>query len=98
MKRGRATTTAFANASSVPGRTQTATPASSAAAKPRVMVPKSRVVSLSPTFAGRDLTFWRLQSHISGTPFELEAPGFLSLQLEPPLATSKLDQGVVTAA
>jgi hypothetical protein len=45
------------NASSVPGRTQTATAASSAAANPRVQVPKSRVVSLSPTFAGRDLTF-----------------------------------------
>ena len=28
-----------------------------AAANPRVPVPKSRVVSLSPTFAGRDLTF-----------------------------------------
>ena len=48
--------TALENASSVPGRTQTATAASSAAANPRVQVPKSRVVSLSPTFAGRDLT------------------------------------------
>ena len=46
--------------SSVPGRTQTATPASSDAANPRVPVPKSRVVSLSPTFAGRDLTCCRL--------------------------------------
>ncbi len=48
------------NASSVPGRTQTATVASSAAAKPRVPVSKSRVVRLSPTLAGRDLTFFRL--------------------------------------
>jgi hypothetical protein len=55
-KRGCVTVTALENASSVPGRTQTATPASSAAANPRVQVPKSRVVSLSPTFAGRDLT------------------------------------------
>jgi uncharacterized protein with GYD domain len=30
------------------------------AAKPCVLVPKSRVVSLSPTFADRDLTLWRL--------------------------------------
>ena len=37
-----------------------ATPASSASANPRVPVPKSRVVSLSPTFAGRDLTPIRL--------------------------------------
>src|SRR6516165_6207038 len=38
--------------------------ASSDAANPRVPVPKSRVVSLSPTFAGRDLMLWRLKSHI----------------------------------
>ena len=56
MKRGYETITGLENASSVPGRTQTATLASSAAANPRVQVPKSRVVSLSPTFAGRDLT------------------------------------------
>src|SRR6516162_4957462 len=52
------------NANSVPGRTQTAMVASSDAANPRVPVPKSRVVSLSPTFAGRDLMLWRLKSHI----------------------------------
>ena len=37
----------FASKGSVPGRTQTATPASSEAANPRVPIPKSRVVSLS---------------------------------------------------
>src|SRR5262249_19956970 len=35
--------------------------ASSDAANPRVPVPKSRVVSMSPTFAGRDLMLWRLK-------------------------------------
>jgi hypothetical protein len=44
---------------------QTATFTSSCAANPRVPVPKLCVVSLSPTFAGRDLTLWRLKSHIS---------------------------------
>jgi hypothetical protein len=48
--------TSPANDNSVPGKTQTATLASPGAANPRVPVPKSRVVSLSPTFAGRDLT------------------------------------------
>jgi hypothetical protein len=48
--------TSRAKDNSVPGRTQTATLVSSDAANPRVPVPKSRVVSLSPTFAGRDLT------------------------------------------
>src|SRR6516165_8536507 len=38
--------------------------ASSDAANPRVPAPKSRVVSLSPTFAGRELMLWRLKSHI----------------------------------
>src|ERR1700691_615868 len=60
-------------ANSVPGITHTANPKSSAAAKPRVPVPKSRVTSLSPTFAGRERTLWRLKSHISRTPL-LEAP------------------------
>jgi hypothetical protein len=41
---------------SVPGRTQTTTLASSDAENPRVPVSKLRVVSLSPTSAGRDLT------------------------------------------
>jgi hypothetical protein len=41
-------------------QTQTAMFMSSAAANPRVPVPKLCVVSLSPTFAGRDLTLWRL--------------------------------------
>ena len=40
--------------------------------KARVPVPKSRVASLSPTFAGRERTLWRLKSHISGSP-SLEA-------------------------
>src|SRR5215469_11408235 len=55
---------ALGNDNSVPGRTQTATSGSSDAANPRVPVPKSRVLSLSPTFAGRDLMLWRLKSHI----------------------------------
>ena len=45
---------------SVPGRRQTATLASSDAANPCVPVQKLRVVSLSPTLAGRDLTYSRL--------------------------------------
>ena len=49
--------TSSAKDNSVPGSTQTATLTFSDAAKPRVPVPKSRVVSLSPTFAGRDLTW-----------------------------------------
>src|ERR1700722_11685656 len=65
--------TSSAKASSVPGITQTASPRSSAAEKPRVPVPKSRVTSLSLTFAGRERTLWRLKSHISRTPL-LEAP------------------------
>ena len=48
--------TSPAKDNSVPGRRQTAMLASSDAANPRVPVRKSRVVSLSPTFAGRDLT------------------------------------------
>src|SRR5262245_49098716 len=56
--------TSLAKASSVPGRTHTASPGSSDAENPRVPVPKSRVTSLSPTCAGRDRTLWRLKSHI----------------------------------
>src|ERR1700734_792088 len=56
--------TSRAKASSVPGIKQTAMARSSTSAKPRVPVPKSRVTSLSPTFAGRDRTLWRLKSHI----------------------------------
>src|SRR6478672_7258467 len=51
--------TSPAKASSVPGITHTASRRSSAAEKPRVPVPKSRVTSLSPTFAGRERTLWR---------------------------------------
>src|ERR1700735_1744243 len=61
--------TSPANASSVPGNRQTAMLGSSAAAKPRVPVPKSRVISLSPTFAGRERTLWRLKSHIGDSFF-----------------------------
>jgi hypothetical protein len=50
----------LAKASSVPGRTQTAVLTSSGAANPRVPVLKFRVVSLSPTLAGRDLTLCKL--------------------------------------
>src|SRR6266478_10058074 len=57
--------TSSEKASSVPGRMQTAVVESSGAANPRVPVLKLRVVSLSPTFAGRDLTWCRLKSHIA---------------------------------
>ena len=50
-------TTGLENASSVPGSRQTAVVKSSGAAKPRVPVPKSRVINLSPTCAARDVTF-----------------------------------------
>src|SRR5580704_4367667 len=53
-----------AKASSVPGIKQTAMRRLSVSANPRVPVPKSRVTSLSPTFAGRDCTLLRLKSHI----------------------------------
>src|SRR5207244_4909386 len=52
-------------ASSVPGRMQTAVVESSGAANPHVPVLKLRVVSLSPTFAGRDLTWCKLKSHMA---------------------------------
>jgi hypothetical protein len=48
--------TSSAKANSVPGRTHTATLGFSDAANPRVPVPKSCTVSLSPILAGRDLT------------------------------------------
>jgi hypothetical protein len=48
-------------ASSVPGRMHTAVVESSGAANPRVPVLKLIVVSLSPTLAGRDLTWCRLK-------------------------------------
>jgi hypothetical protein len=66
-----------ANDSSVPGRTQAATFVSSDAANPRVPVPKLCVVSLSPTFAGRDLTLWRLFKGTSGAQNRDKAPGLL---------------------
>src|ERR1700722_15482580 len=56
--------TSPAKASSVPGIKHTAMPRLLTSAKPRVPVPKSRVTSLSPTFAGRDCTLLRLKSHI----------------------------------
>jgi len=49
--------TSHANDSSVPGSTQTATLTSSGAAKPDVPELNRRVTSLSPTLAGRVLTF-----------------------------------------
>jgi hypothetical protein len=64
---------------SVPGRMQTATFTSSCAANPRAPVPKLCVVSLSPTFAGRDVTLWRLKSHIpqlrNAQPIEVQIAG-----------------------
>src|SRR5215831_17151503 len=44
---------------------QTAVVESSGAANPHVPVLKLWVVSLSPTFAGRDLTLCRLKSHMA---------------------------------
>jgi hypothetical protein len=43
----------------------TAVVESSGAANPRVPVLKLCVISLSPTLAGRDLTWWRLKSHMA---------------------------------
>jgi hypothetical protein len=57
--------TSAEKASSVPGRMQTAVVESSGAANPRVPVLKLQLVSLSPTFAGRDLTWCRLKSHMA---------------------------------
>src|SRR6266508_997110 len=66
-------------ASSVPGRTHTAVVESSGAANPRVPVLKFTVLSLSPTLAGRDLTWWRLKSHMGrGTPDVAKPPPFPS--------------------
>src|SRR5262249_47049004 len=62
-------------ASSVPGRMHTAVVESSGAANPRVPVLKLTVLSLSPTLAGRDLTWWRLKSHMDrGTPQTSRSP------------------------
>src|SRR6266581_911642 len=57
--------TSSEKASSVPGRTHTAVVRSSGEANPRVPVLKLTVLSLSPTLAGRDLTWWRLKSHMA---------------------------------
>src|SRR5262249_4170186 len=53
---------------------QTGVVESSGAANPRVPVLKLRVVSLSPTFAGRDLTWCRLKSHIAEELLFCERP------------------------
>src|SRR5262249_39257420 len=53
---------------------QTAVVESSGAANPRVPVLKLRVVSLSPTFAGRDLTWCRLKSHMAEELLFCERP------------------------
>src|SRR5271155_2455106 len=66
--------TALEKASSVPGRRQTAVLGSSGAANPRVPVPKFRVVSLSPTLAGRDRADCKLKSHMPRHS-SVEAPG-----------------------
>src|SRR5262245_13950429 len=60
----RAHFTSSEQASSVPGRMHTAVVESAGAANPRVPVLKLTVLSVSPTLAGRDLTWWRLKSHI----------------------------------
>src|SRR6266700_943878 len=66
--------TSAEKASSVPGRMQTAVVESSGAANPHVPVLKLWVVSLSPTFAGRDLTLCRLKSHMAEELFSCERP------------------------
>src|SRR5262245_18408580 len=53
---------------------QTAVVESSGAANPYVQVLKLRVVSLSPTFAGRDLTWCRLESHMAEELLFCERP------------------------
>jgi hypothetical protein len=68
--------TSSEKASSVPGRMHTAVVESSGAANPRVPVLKLTVLSLSPTLAGRDLTWWRLKSHMAEELLRRrEAPG-----------------------
>src|SRR5258708_34553197 len=54
---------------------QTAVVKSSGAANPHVPVLKLWVVSLSPTFAGRDLTLCRLKSHMAEELLSCERPG-----------------------
>jgi len=67
--------TSSEKASSVPGRMHTAVVESSGVANPRVPVLKLTVLSLSPTLAGRDLTWWRLKSHMGrGTPQRSRSP------------------------
>jgi hypothetical protein len=67
--------TSSEKASSVPGRMHTAVVESSGAANPRVPVLKLTVLSLSPTLAGRDLTWWRLKSQMGrGTPQRSRSP------------------------
>src|SRR6516162_2703266 len=71
--------TSSEKASSVPGRMHTAVVESSGAANPRVPVLKLTVLSLSPTLAGRDLTWWRLKSHMAEELLRRrEAPAFRS--------------------
>src|SRR6266700_5763596 len=66
--------TSAEKASSVPGRMQTAVVESSGAANPHVPVLKLWVVSLSSTFAGRDLTLCRLKSHMAEELLSCERP------------------------
>src|SRR5215467_9464840 len=66
--------TSAEKASSVPGRMQTAVVESSGAENPHVPVLKLRVVSLSPTVAGRDLTLCRLKSHMAEELLSCERP------------------------
>src|SRR6266516_1022420 len=66
--------TSAEKASSVPGRMQTAVVESSGAANPHVPVLKLWVVSLSPTFAGRDLTLCRLKSPMAEELLFASAP------------------------
>src|SRR5215471_5652823 len=71
-RRNDAHITSAEKASSVPGRMQTAVVES--AANPHVPVLKLWVVSLSPTFAGRDLTLCRLKSHMAEELLSCERP------------------------
>src|SRR5262245_62761273 len=91
-KKGEAHVTSSEKASSVPGRMHTAVVQSSGAANPRVPVLKLIVVSLSPTLAGRDLTWCRLKSHIVGELLDAaKRPGpFLLAETGPSFQSHKL--------
>src|SRR6516225_11148659 len=75
----------LSNASSVPGRIQTAVASpigSSTDLNPMVPRPKLWLTNLSATTAGRDLACWRLKSHMVRDPFMVR----VAARSESPLA------------